>query len=389
VTSIPAPVRPPPATIAAPDGFTSLIVPSLPPLLREFGSRTFRLLWRGSRDGFGAADFHRCCCGSKFTLTIVRDTDGNIFGGFTPLSRERSTNPDPKKTQMAYDHTRKSFLFTLVNPHNLPPTKFPMRIDAGNGAILYNNNNGPYFRNLILRDNCNTRPGNIAQFAMENLQDLYLNHTGVGGDTVFTGSRNFTVSEVEVFCIANYPEPPPPPPPPPPPKQRVRLYFGPCAGGRKPVAGQDGLWKFDGEYLRPHAHGRRIWPNDGGTWLFDDVPLKGYGSCCIQPCMQDGYAGRTGNLTWHFDGKKLWRTNRRDKPDGNWEWTGRYLLVYRGGKPIRPNEDGSWKFGDGYIRPHVGGRRVGATQTGSWQFSGTDCPTGVVLCCFIAILETL
>jgi hypothetical protein len=49
------------------------------------GSRWhFKILWRGSRDGFEAKEFHRRCDGHENTLTVILDTKGNFFGGFTP-----------------------------------------------------------------------------------------------------------------------------------------------------------------------------------------------------------------------------------------------------------------------------------------------------------------
>jgi hypothetical protein len=46
------------------------------------------VLWRGSRDSFGARDFHRRCDGHANTLTFIEDTAGTTFGGFTPVERE-------------------------------------------------------------------------------------------------------------------------------------------------------------------------------------------------------------------------------------------------------------------------------------------------------------
>jgi hypothetical protein len=66
----------------------SLIVSSFPPLFDEFRGKRFGLLWRGSRDGFGVRDFHGRCDGRANTLTLILDTGGNVFGGFTPLEGE-------------------------------------------------------------------------------------------------------------------------------------------------------------------------------------------------------------------------------------------------------------------------------------------------------------
>ncbi len=44
--------------------------------------KTWNLLYRGSRDGFRAVDFHsRCDKANEPTLTIVKSTGGHIFGG--------------------------------------------------------------------------------------------------------------------------------------------------------------------------------------------------------------------------------------------------------------------------------------------------------------------
>jgi hypothetical protein len=71
-------VPPPPA------GFASLIVADFPALFAEFCQERFALLWRGSRDGFDAHDFHGRRDGHAPTLALTEDTERNIFGGFTP-----------------------------------------------------------------------------------------------------------------------------------------------------------------------------------------------------------------------------------------------------------------------------------------------------------------
>jgi hypothetical protein len=66
----------------------SLVVSSFPPLFDEFRGKRFALLWRGNRDGFAATDFHGRCDGGASTLTLILDTDGNVFGSSTPLGWE-------------------------------------------------------------------------------------------------------------------------------------------------------------------------------------------------------------------------------------------------------------------------------------------------------------
>ena len=45
----------------------------------------WKLVYRASRDGFGAADFHSKCDNISKTLTIVSANE-NIFGGYTNMT---------------------------------------------------------------------------------------------------------------------------------------------------------------------------------------------------------------------------------------------------------------------------------------------------------------
>jgi hypothetical protein len=73
----------------------SLIISDFPKIFAEFQRKRFSLLWRGSRDGFKAQEFHRRCDGHANTLTVILDTKGNIFGGFTPVKWESVEGGNP------------------------------------------------------------------------------------------------------------------------------------------------------------------------------------------------------------------------------------------------------------------------------------------------------
>jgi hypothetical protein len=111
------------AVALPPSGWNSAIVPDFPKLFEDFMKKQFTLLWRGSRDGFGARDFHGRCDRHPNTLTVILDTNGNIFGGFTPVEWE-----SPSKLCNKIDPSEKSFLFTLKNPHNVPARRFALRV---------------------------------------------------------------------------------------------------------------------------------------------------------------------------------------------------------------------------------------------------------------------
>jgi hypothetical protein len=177
-----------------PGRLDSLIISEFPGIFAEFRGKQFKLLWRGSRDGFTAPEFHTKCDGHANTLTVILDTNGNIFGGFTPVeweSRERS--PQDKG-----DDSRKSFLFTLKNPHNVAPMKFKLNPGCRSSAISCGYASGPNFRDLAVFSNCNA---NTRSFAY--LGTTYNNNTELAGDRVLAGRSSFQVKEIEVFEITD------------------------------------------------------------------------------------------------------------------------------------------------------------------------------------------
>jgi hypothetical protein len=72
--------------LAEPEGWNSAIVPDFPKLFEDFKQKKFTLLWRGTRDCFGARDFPSRCDRHSNTLTVIVDTDAKVFGGFMPLT---------------------------------------------------------------------------------------------------------------------------------------------------------------------------------------------------------------------------------------------------------------------------------------------------------------
>jgi hypothetical protein len=115
-----------------PPALDSVIVLSFPAIFAEFRGKRFQILWRGARDGFGADEFHGRCDGHANTLTVILDTKGNIFGGFTPVawaSREWYGNSRDDDNCAKPDDSQKSFLFTLKNPHNIAARRFWLKAE--------------------------------------------------------------------------------------------------------------------------------------------------------------------------------------------------------------------------------------------------------------------
>jgi hypothetical protein len=113
--------------------WNSAIVPGFPTLFEDFKQKQLTLLWRGSRDGFRATDFHSRCDGHANTLTMILDTDGNIFGGFTRARWESGF-----RTKYNPGRSLKSYIFTVKNPHNVPARSFALKAQRKDEAILCN-----------------------------------------------------------------------------------------------------------------------------------------------------------------------------------------------------------------------------------------------------------
>jgi hypothetical protein len=167
----------------------SLILKAIPSELSEFSS--LELLYRGSRDGFAASNFHGKCDRRSNTVTLIETTKGHVFGGFTPHACDSSNHGKG-------DASGKSFLFTIRNPRGNAIRKFAIK-NSSCPAIYYSSSYGPVFgsgHDICVYDACNTNTSNYTA-----LGGSYANDTGIDGKEVFTGEYHFTVKEIEVFTI--------------------------------------------------------------------------------------------------------------------------------------------------------------------------------------------
>jgi len=150
----------------------------------------WNLLYKGSRDGFKANDFHRLCDNKGPTLSIINTTDGHMFGGFTSMSW---TSDD----EGAYKADATAFLFTLSNPHGIKPTKYVIK-EGGKCAIRSKTIRGPMFgggHDIFVGSLSNSNAYSYIKFPYS-----FIDTTGKG-DKTFTGSNNFTSSEIEVYSL--------------------------------------------------------------------------------------------------------------------------------------------------------------------------------------------
>ena len=168
---------------------TSLLNRKQQEILNEFSGRInqkWELIYRGTRDGFKGEDFLSRCSEQGPTMTLIL-ADQYLFGGYTTVNWINTTgkiwNEDPS-----------AFLFTLINPHEIPPTKYPIQ-SSGYRAIRSCPQFGPTFGDF---DICVHSDSHANDSSNIGFPTNYSDTTGKGEDT-FTGSHQFQVSDIEVY----------------------------------------------------------------------------------------------------------------------------------------------------------------------------------------------
>jgi hypothetical protein len=153
----------------------------------EFSSKDkWTLLYRGTRDGFGAANFHSKCDGQKNTLTILEAHGTSyIFGGFKSIGW---------KSSGGYKSDPNAFLFSLTNRDNQP---CKIRQINTMHSIYCASGYGPTFgggNDIYICDYANTTTG-----SWSNLGNSYEHPQPHQGQSYLAGSHQFHLNEIEVF----------------------------------------------------------------------------------------------------------------------------------------------------------------------------------------------
>jgi hypothetical protein len=124
-------------------------------------------------------------------MTLIQDTERNIFGGLTPVECDSpppdGRGPDGRRfvERWKADPSLKSFLFTLKNPHNFPARKFPLKAERKDRAICCSfawapqfrdgvdrRKFGPYFCGIRVYDNSNAHKSNVASMVRRSISLL-------------------------------------------------------------------------------------------------------------------------------------------------------------------------------------------------------------------------
>ena len=143
------------------------------------------LLFRGSRDGFIAAPFHKLCDNKGPTITLVRDHQGHCFGGYTAVSWSQNANYYNDNTAFLFSFNRnkkimiKNSTYATYNYSGHGPTfgGHDMALLHNTDNPDWNGGNNSYVNSVYYIDNDN------------------LNIIGSGGNTGW-----FKPQEIEVWA---------------------------------------------------------------------------------------------------------------------------------------------------------------------------------------------
>ncbi|KAJ5074638.1 pep-cterm sorting domain-containing protein [Anaeramoeba ignava] len=109
-----------------------------------------KLGFSAKKNGWQAKDFHNLTDNKGKTLVIIKTIDNFIFGGYTSVGW--TTNPDRLSVKNPFNQAAgwisdpHAFLFSLKNPAQKPPQKFPIRKNEQEYAIYYDDSeSGPWF----------------------------------------------------------------------------------------------------------------------------------------------------------------------------------------------------------------------------------------------------
>ena len=140
----------------------------------------YNLIYRGSRNGFRAEDFHEKCDEKKNTIVVVQARNGRRFGGFTEAKWDKSNG---------YKSSSTGFLFSLDNKE--------VYYNKKNEYDIYcYSDKGPTFgggHDLFIDDNCNKDN--------ESFDNSNHSYDTYGKKYALAGTKYFYVEEYEVYQL--------------------------------------------------------------------------------------------------------------------------------------------------------------------------------------------
>ncbi|GBC12372.1 carbohydrate-binding module family 13 protein [Rhizophagus irregularis DAOM 181602=DAOM 197198] len=146
-------------------------------------SYKFKLIFRGSRDGFDPDKFHDICDNQSRTVTVIKVKNSNeILGGYNPI--------DWYDNYYLTKSTKDSFIFSFENVDNIEK-HILSRVKNENEAIWYASDCGAYFDN------------DFVMYGYNFYDDSYCQKSSYE-KRIRNTEKKFSVEEFEVFQIKKW-----------------------------------------------------------------------------------------------------------------------------------------------------------------------------------------
>jgi len=161
-------------------------------LLRSWigsGIVKFKLLYRGSKDGFTGDAFHKKCDEFKPTITIIKSNHNKVFGGYSDMSWTSTNN---------YKATANSWIFSLDAKE-----KYKQKANQSHYGVYCYSSYGPTFgggHDIYIANNCNTGNPCYSNYGY-TFETKDLAYSTSQAQSHLAGSYNFKVEEIEVFHL--------------------------------------------------------------------------------------------------------------------------------------------------------------------------------------------
>jgi hypothetical protein len=151
------------------------------------------LIYRASRDGFEASQFHSKCDRKPNTLVIIKSEHGNVFGGYT----EQDWTPNDNIMKSDFN----SFIFSLINKKSKP---IKLKSSNPQKAIWSNSVLGPVFGcgpGILIHENSNMNKDSYSHLGITGGAYKHPEYAENSAEakSFLAGSERFKVLEIEVY----------------------------------------------------------------------------------------------------------------------------------------------------------------------------------------------
>ena len=150
----------------------------------------FELIYRASRDGWNATDFHKHCDNKGTTLSIIYNDTENVFGGYTKIPW---TSHEPDK----YVKDKDAFIYLLRSSKKYKPEIFNV-INSNEAVNHYYDDMVVYGSGFDIRitNECNEHDWSYVNGHGYNIPTK--NRYMFNGDNY----KEFKVKEIEIFLLS-------------------------------------------------------------------------------------------------------------------------------------------------------------------------------------------